>query len=40
VISELQIAFKGMAPPDEKAQHTKEYMSILKMAATRPLGVR
>jgi hypothetical protein len=26
--------------PDEKAQHIEKYMSILKMAATLPLGVK
>jgi hypothetical protein len=35
-----QIAFKDKAQPDEKAQYIEKNMSILKMAATLPLGVR
>jgi len=40
VIPKPQIAFKGKAQPDEKVQHMEKYVSILKMAATLPLGVR
>ncbi len=31
---------KGKAPADEKAQHTQQYVSILRRLATQPLGVR
>jgi hypothetical protein len=30
----MQIAFKDKARADEKAQHTKEYVSILKRLST------
>jgi hypothetical protein len=40
MIPKPQIAFKDKAQPDEKAQHIEKYMSILKMAATLPLGVK
>jgi hypothetical protein len=33
-ISKMQIAFKDKARADEKAQHTREYVSILRRAAT------
>jgi hypothetical protein len=33
-ISKMQIAFKDKARADEKAQHTWEYVSILKRLAT------
>ena len=31
-----QIAFEGKAWADEKAQHTREYVSILKRPTTQP----
>jgi len=34
-ISKIQIVFKDKARVDEKAQHTWEYVSILKRLATR-----
>jgi hypothetical protein len=40
VVSKPQIAVKGKAQPDEKAQHIQLYVSILKKAATPPSGVR
>jgi hypothetical protein len=33
-ISKMQIAFKDKAQADEKAEHTWEYVSILKRLAT------
>jgi ATP-dependent Zn protease len=33
-ISKMQITFKDKAWADEKAQHTREYVSILKRLAT------
>jgi hypothetical protein len=33
-ISRIQITFKDKAQADEKAQHTREYVSILKRLAT------
>jgi hypothetical protein len=33
-ISKMQITFKDKARADEKAQHTWEYVSILKRLAT------
>jgi len=33
-ISKMQITFKDKARTDEKAQHTGEYVSILKRLAT------
>ena len=38
-ISKMQITFKDKARADEKAQHTWEYVSILKRLATPYLGV-
>jgi hypothetical protein len=32
--SKMQITFKDKARADEKAQHTREYVSILKRLAT------
>jgi len=40
VVSKPQIASKGKARVDEKAQHTRKYVSILKKLATPYLGVR
>jgi hypothetical protein len=40
VVSKLQIRSKGKARVDEKAQHTWEYVSILKRLATQQLGLR
>jgi hypothetical protein len=40
VVSKPQIRFKGKARADEKAQHTRSYVSILKRHATQPLDVR
>jgi hypothetical protein len=40
VVSKLQIRFKGKAQADEKAQHTQEYVSILKRLAAQQLGLR
>jgi hypothetical protein len=39
-VSKPQIAVKGKAQLDEKAKHIQTYVSILKRAATPPLGVR
>ena len=39
-ISKPQMAFEGKAKADEKAQHTREYVSILKRLSTQPSGVR
>ena len=36
----MQITFKDKARADEKAEHTSEYVSILKRLATPYLGVR
>jgi len=36
----MQIKFKDKARADEKAEHTREYVSILKRLATPSLGVR
>jgi len=36
----MQITFKDKARVDEKVQHTREYVSILKRLATPQLGVR
>jgi hypothetical protein len=33
-ISKMQITFKDKARADEKAEHTREYVSILKRLAT------
>jgi hypothetical protein len=35
VVSKRQIAFESKAQADEKAQHTFEYVSILKRSATQ-----
>jgi hypothetical protein len=35
-ISKPQIAFEGKAGADDKAQHTREYVSILKRPSTQP----
>jgi hypothetical protein len=35
VVSKPQIAFESKAQADEKAQHTWEYVSILKRPATQ-----
>ncbi|MCK4729580.1 MAG: hypothetical protein KAT27_11685, partial [Desulfobacterales bacterium] len=35
-----QIAFEGKAGADDKAQHTREYVSILKRPSTQPSGDR
>jgi hypothetical protein len=40
VVSKPQIALKNKAQADEKAQHTWEYVSILKRTATPLLSVR
>ena len=40
VVSKPKIRSKGKARVDEKAQHTWEYVSILKRLATQPLGLR
>ena len=39
-VSKPQIALKGKAQADEKAEHTREYVSILKRPATPSLSVR
>jgi hypothetical protein len=33
-ISKIQITFKDKARADEKAEHTREYVSILRRSAT------
>jgi len=33
VVSKLQVSFKGQAQADEKAQHTRSYVSLLKKLA-------
>ncbi|MEJ2099153.1 MAG: hypothetical protein P8X68_04165 [Desulfobacterales bacterium] len=35
VVSKRQVAFESKAQADEKAQHTWEYVSILKRSATQ-----
>jgi hypothetical protein len=35
MVSKRQIAFESKAQADEKAQHTREYVSILKRSATQ-----
>jgi uncharacterized membrane protein len=40
VILKPQIRLKSKAQADEKAQHTRQYVSILKRLATRLLGLR
>ena len=39
-ISKSQIGFEGKARADDKAQHTREYVSILKRPSTQPSGAR
>jgi hypothetical protein len=39
-ISKPQIAFEGKDRADDKAQHTREYVSILKRPLTQPSGDR
>jgi hypothetical protein len=39
-VSKPQIRFEGKAQADEKAQHTWEYVSILRRSATQPSGLR
>ena len=39
-ISKTQIVYDGKAKADEKAQHTREYVSILKRCSTQPSGTR
>jgi hypothetical protein len=34
------MAFEGKAKADEKAQHTRQYVSILKKLSTQPSSVR
>jgi len=40
VVSKPQIMFESKAQADEKAQHTCEYVSILKRHATQPSDIR
>jgi hypothetical protein len=40
VVSKPQISFKSKAQADEKAQHTRQYVSILKRLATQLLVLR
>jgi hypothetical protein len=40
VVSKPQIRLKSKAQADEKAQHTRQYVSILKRFATQLLGLR
>jgi hypothetical protein len=40
VVSKPQIRSESKAQPDEKAQHTREYVRILKRAATQVSGLR
>jgi len=40
VVSKPQISLKSKAQTDEKAQHTRYYVSILKRLATQLLGLR
>jgi hypothetical protein len=39
-VSKPQIRFKGKAQANEKAEHTREYVSILSWSVTQPLGLR
>ena len=39
-ISKPQMRFEGKAKADEKREHTREYVSILKRLSTRPSSVR
>jgi len=40
VVSKRQIMFQSKAQADEKAQHTLEYVSILKRPATQLSDIR
>ena len=40
LISKIRIGFDGKASADEKAQHTREYVSILNRQITPPSDVR
>jgi len=40
VVSKSQIRPEGKAQADEKAQHTREYVSIMRRFATPPHGLR
>ena len=40
VVSKPRIRPESKAQPDEKAQHTRKYVSILKRAATQLSGLR
>ena len=40
VVSKPRIRFESKAQPDEKAQHTPKYVSILKRASTQLSGLR
>jgi hypothetical protein len=40
VVSKFQIMFESKAQADEKAQHTYEYVSILKRRATQLSDIR
>jgi len=40
VISKLWLAFDGKASADEKAEHTRQYVSILNRRITPPADVR
>jgi hypothetical protein len=40
VVSNPQIRLKSKAQADEKAQHTRQYVSILKRLATQLLSLR
>ncbi len=40
MVSKPQIRLKSKAQADEKAQHTRQYVSILKRLATQLLGLR
>ena len=40
IVSKFRITLKIKARADEKAQHTLEYVSILKRSATQRFGVR
>ena len=40
VVSKPRIRSESKAQPDEKAQHTREYVSIFKRAATQLSGLR
>jgi len=40
VVSKPQIVFDGKAQADSKAEHTREYVSILNRSATQPADTR